>query len=273
MKKSPSISAIIIAKNEESMIANCIDTVAWCDEVLLINNNSTDGTTQLARNMGVRVVDFHSDSFAKIRTEALLKAKTDWIFYIDADERVTPKLSQEILVNIETAEVPVLKIKRKNMMYGKYFNHGGWQNDWIERVFLRSSLTGWKGVVHESPLYKGEVKKLHHELIHLTHRNTQSNFIKSAQWTKKEAKLLFKAKTKKVTLVTLFRKSTMEFLRRTIIFGARKDGMEGLIESLVQGMNKFLVYLQLWELQQKPSLEEKYTAEEKRIANLWKKTK
>lgn len=271
--KKPSISAIIIAKNEEDMLANCIDTLRWCDEIIVINNASVDQTAYLAEKMGARVVNFANENFAKLRTEGLLKAKTDWIFYVDADERVTPNLSQEILVNIETNEAPVLRIKRDNMLYGKYFKYGGWQNDWLERVFKRSEITGWRGEIHESPIFHGQVKSLHHSLIHLTHRNTQDNLIKSAQWTKQEAELLFKAKTEKVTLFTLFRKSIMEFLRRAFFKAGRKDGMEGLIEAMVQGMNRFLVYLQLWEMQQQPSLEEKYTQEEKRIAREWTKKK
>lgn len=266
----PTISALIIAKNEELMLANCLETLRWCDEVIVIDNNSHDNTVGIAKQWGAKVYTIASDDFSYSRNQALSKAKTDWVFYIDADERVTPRLSQEILVHIETHSAAVLRLKRQNMMYGAYFQHGGWQGDNLERAFLRKNLQKWTGKVHESPHYSGEVIDLHQELLHLTHRNTRDGLLKSADWTKIEANLLHESGVAPVSLFTLLRKSSMEFLRRAFFQGGYKDGMPGIVEALVQGMNRFLVYVQVWELQQQPSLEKKYIAEEKRIAELWK---
>lgn len=266
----PSISAIIIAKNEEKMIANCIETLKWCDEILVIDNGSEDTTAGVAENLGARVVGFASDNFSRLRNEGLKRAKTDWIFYVDADERVLPELSREILVHIETTQANAMKIKRNNIMYGQHLLHGGWENDTLVRVFRRSALEKWQGKVHESPVFEGEVIDLFSPLLHLTHRNTRDGLIKSSAWTEIEAELLFEAGAPAVTKIILIRKVVMEFVRRYIQWQGYQDGMVGFIESLIQAFNKLLIYVQLWELQQKPTLPEKYQTQELKIADQWR---
>jgi (heptosyl)LPS beta-1,4-glucosyltransferase len=269
----PTITAVIIAKNEETMIANCIETVRWCQEILVIDNGSTDTTAELAKSLGARIVSYKSNSFADLRNQALKYVKTDWLFYLDADERVTPRLQQEISVHMETKSSAALDMNRENVMYGKVFKHGGWQNDWVTRVFYRETFQGWQGEVHESAHFKGQAIQLHTPLVHLTHRNTLDGLVKTMNWTPIEAELMFKAGAESVKLSTLIRKSLMEVFRRAISRQGRLDGIEGWIEALVQGMNRFLVYVQLWEKQQQPNLKEKYSQKELEIANLWKAQK
>ena len=265
------ITAVIIAKNEEEMLAACLETLSWCDEILLIDCASTDKTTQVAEKYGARVIGFDHPSFAKIREKGLESVTTDYLFYVDADERVTPALAKEILVHLENEDCQVMQINRENICYGRKFNYGNWQNDQVIRVFQKTHLKGWQGEIHESPVYSGHVCELSHKLIHLTHRSTQENLIKSANWTIKEASLLAESsKTKKVTFLTILRKGFMEFYRRAFKFKGRKDGMAGLIEALVQGINRMLVYIQVWELQEKPSLADRYHKEEMQIKKLWK---
>jgi glycosyltransferase involved in cell wall biosynthesis len=269
----PSISAIIIAKNEELMIANCIEGLRWCDEIVVLDNGSIDRTNAIAEKLGAKIVSYSTRSLADLRNYAIKKAKGDWLFYIDADERVTPQLAKEIAVHAETNSANALTIYRQNLMYGKLFHHGGWQKEQVTRVFRTSALQGWQGDIHESPIFEGQATTLHSELLHLTHRNTRDGLLKSIDWTPIEARLLFEAKTPPVTLMTLLRKGGMEFLRRAILRQGWKDGMAGWIESLIQGINKILVYVQLWELQQQPTLEEIYQQKEREILQLWQKEK
>jgi (heptosyl)LPS beta-1,4-glucosyltransferase len=270
MEKKLSITAVIIAKNESAMISNCIDSLRWCDHILVIDNGSTDDTVTLAENAGARVINHKSDDFSQTRNVALKYVKTDWLLYVDADERVTPRLYQEIAVNIETNAADVLQFHRQNICYGSAFEHGGWQHDLVTRCFKRSALVEWTGSIHESPKYEGQVKLLHTPLIHFTHRSTQDNLRKSAEWTIKEAALLAAAKPEKITLMTLARKGLMEFFRRAVLQQGYKDGMPGLIEAVVQGMNRVMVYIQVWELTQVPTIEEKYQQKELEIASQWK---
>lgn len=270
MTKEMTISALIIAKNEASMIENCILSVKWCDEIIVIDDGSKDETREIAESLGALVISFKHDSFSRLREEALKRAKSAWVFYIDADERVTPTLAKEIKVMIETSNASVFRLQRENIYFGKRFTAGGWQDDWVERVFKKDALKGWFGEVHESPKYEGDVIDLKTKLIHFTHRDTVSGLLKTAAWTPIEAKELFKAGVGKVSLFTLFRKGFMEFFRRAVIKRGYKDGMPGLVEAVIQGINRILVYIQVWELEQKPSISEKYETKEAQIKDLWK---
>lgn len=264
-----SITAIIIAKNEESMIANCIEGLRWCDEILVIDNGSSDKTALVAEKLGARVIGFASNNFSKIRNEGLKRSKTDWLFYVDADERVTPDLSREIMVNIETGTGQALRLQRQNICYGFHLTKGGWNNDFVTRIFRKDALEKWTGEIHESAHFNGEEVTLKQPLVHLTHRSTRENLYKSAEWTGIEAKLLYQSGLKEVTLITLLRKGIMEFLRRAFFKKGRQDGMVGYVEALVQAMNRVMVYIQVWELQQKPSLEERYQKIEREISKKW----
>lgn len=272
MSTKSSITAIIVTKNEENMIVNCLETLRWCDEWLVIDSGSTDATIELAETAGARVINYSHPSMAKIRNEGLKRVKTDWLFYIDADERVTPTLAREIMVLIETQpQTAALRMARQNIQYGKVFEHGGWNQDAVTRIFRKNALEEWFGDIHESPRFNGELQELKTPLIHLTHRNTVDGLKKTTAWTPIEADLLFKARHPRVTLITILRKGVMEFLRRAFFKGGYKDGMEGMVEAVVQGINRMLVYIQLWERQRKPSLTDMYQRIEKDIAQSWQK--
>ena len=263
------ITAIIIAKNEEKVLLNCIKTLSWVDQILVLDSGSSDKTVKIAENAGAKVIHFDHSSFSRLRNEALKHVETDWLFYIDADERVTPTLAKEILVHLETSSAKALSMKRRNICYGKELLHGGWGTDQVTRVFEKRSIKQWEGKVHETPIFEGENVLLHTPLIHLTHRNTQLNLIKSANWTKIEAELLHKSGIKPVTFFTIMRKGVMEFFRRAILKQGYKDGLTGLVEALIQGINKILIYVQIWEMQQVPSLEDNYHRQEIDIMKLW----
>ncbi len=263
------LTAIILAKNEEQMLANCLETLKWVDKIIVVNDGSTDNTVEIAENFGAQVIHFEHSSFAKLRNQPLKQVETDWVMYIDPDERVTPTLAKEILVHIETGDHQAFILKRSNICYGHKFEHGGWENDEVTRVFQKKSLKEWQGKVHESPVYEGKTFTLATPLIHLTHRNTQDNLRKSAEWTKIEAELLAKADISTVNFFTLLRKGSMEFLRRAVFKKGYKDGLPGLIEALVQAMNKIMIYIQVWELQQNPSLEDQYRQQEIQIVKKW----
>lgn len=269
---NPSITAVIITKNEELMLANCIETLRWCQELLVIDTGSSDQTQAIAKRLGAKVVVTTEHSFAERRRLALDHVQTEWLFYIDADERVTPQLAKEILVQLETTTANALELHRQNMMYGKFFLSGGWGGEYVQRIFRRSGLAGWKGEIHESPVYAGELTRLHGSLFHLTHRNTVDGLRKTIAWTPIEAGQLYAAKAPPVTAWTLLRKTMMEFIRRAIIKRGYRDGLEGVIEAGIQAMNRFLVYVQLWELQQHPSLDAKYQQKELEFMNMWRKT-
>lgn len=264
-----SMTAIIIAKNEAEMIVNCIDTLTWCDEVLVVDSASSDDTAKLAENAGARVISYYHRSMAKSRNEAMKKIKTDWVIYVDADERLTPILAKEIMVQIETSTASALRMPRQNIHYGKIMSYGGWNEDYVTRVFKRAAFQEWYGDIHESPRYEGETITLASPLVHLTHRNTIDGLVKTISWTPIEAELLAKAQIAPVKIRTILRKGLMEFFRRGVLKQGYQDGIEGWLEAIVQGMNRMLVYIQVWEKQRKPSLESSYRQIETEISKMW----
>jgi glycosyltransferase involved in cell wall biosynthesis len=265
----PSITAVIIAKNEAEMIVNCIDTLRWCDDILVVDTLSTDNTPALAETAGARLVEFYHPSMAKMRNEALKRVKTDWVIYVDADERVTPTLAKEIMVQLETSDAVALHIQRQNIHYGKIFRHGGWQHDTVTRVFRKDAFQEWYGDIHESPRFTGNAVQLQSPLIHLTHRNTLDGLRKTISWTPIEAELLFASNLPPVKVRTILRKGIMEFIRRGILRKGYRDGIEGWIEAIIQGINRMLVYIQVWEMQRSPSLPETYHKIEQKVAAMW----
>lgn len=271
MTSKQTISALLIVKNEAEMIENCLRTLNWCDEIIVVDDNSEDETATIAQKYATKVVSFSSESFSQLREKALSLAQSDWVFYVDADERVTPQLAEEIQNQVQTQEATVYSVQRRNICYGTELTAGGWQDDWVERVFSKHNLKGWYGKVHESPKYTGQLSKLHNQLIHLTHRNTVSGLIKTSQWTPIEAHALYAANIPQVSFLTLLRKGFMEFFRRVIIKKGYRDGNPGLIEATVQAINKVLIYIQVWELQQNPSLSNQYAKHEQAIQDDWQK--
>jgi glycosyltransferase involved in cell wall biosynthesis len=266
----PSISALVIAKNESEMIGACLKTLSWCNEVLVLDSGSTDNTREIAETFGARVISFKHQSFSRLREEILKRAKSDWVIYVDADERVTPTLAKEVQVAMETTSAVALELARDNIHYGRLFKAGGWQNDVVTRVFKKSELQGWQGDIHESPVYKGSSFRLNTPLMHLTHRNVVDGLRKTSEWTPMEAAQLA-AEIPLVSFGTIARKGLMEFIRRAILKRGYQDGMPGLIESLTQAINRMLVYMQVWELQQKPPISKRYEAFEAEIEDQWDK--
>lgn len=266
------VSAVVITKNEEHMIANCLDTLSWCKEVIVVDNGSTDRTVELAKRQGATVVKMPDASLPELRNEGKKHATGEWILYVDADERVTPKSMKEMMRMIRDTDHNAYEIPRNNIQYGVWMQHGGWEQDNVVRLFRVSTLKKWEGDVHEHAEFEGEVGKLHEALVHLTHRNMVDGLKKSIEWTGIEAQLLFESNHPKMSFLRFMKIVHTEFIKRIVFKKGWKDGMPGIIEAMVQAMNRFIVYERLWELQQKPSLEEKYKKIEEGIAKLWKES-
>lgn len=241
------ISAVIISKNEEEMIADCLDSVKFCDEVLLIDNESSDRTVEIAEMMGAKIKKFPTDDFSKLRNFGLKNALGEYVLYVDSDERISDELKKNILKSMD-GRTSAFKIKRKNFYLG--------QNEWprieeIERLFLKSKLKGWRGKLHESPVYDGEVKTLDGFLLHFTHRNLTQMLRKTIEWSDIEAKNRFEAGHPKITWWRFPRVIAFAFINYYIVQKGYKVGTAGLIESTYQAFSAMITYAKLWELQNK----------------------
>lgn len=244
------ISAIIITKNSEKLIADCMDSVSFCDEIIVIDDNSTDKTSDLATHFGAKVYQFASKSFSEKRNFGLKKAKNKWIIYIDDDERISSELKKNILkiVSLPKTEFYSYKLQRKNFYLGK--------NEWpviekMERLFRKNELEKWVGDLHETPVFKGTAGELDGYLFHYTHQNLKRMVEKTIEWSGIEADLRFRNNHPQMTWWRFFRVMITGFYGSYIQQKGYKVGVAGLIESLYQSFSMFMTYARLWELQNK----------------------
>lgn len=241
------ITAIIITKNEEKMIGDCLKSLAFVDKIIVVDSNSDDRTRDIAKDYGAEIYSHNFTDFSDSRNFALSKVKTDWLIYIDADERINSDLQQEIIVSLLDTSVGAIGFLRRNYYFGKSWPY-------LEekiRLFPKKNLIRWEGELHESPKYLGRLKMIKGELLHYTHRNIEDMLNKTIEWSKVEAKLRFKENHSKITWWRLIRVYVTGFWESYVKQKGYKVGSVGLIESLYQGFSMFITYTKLWEMQNK----------------------
>ncbi len=251
--KNNKLSVIIIARNEEQMIGDCLKSVRQlADEIILVDSGSTDKTVDIAKEYGAKIINLPSEKleFAKWRNAGLKEAKGIWVFYLDADERVTPELHKEIKESINK-HLTAYKIPRRNFYLGKEMHYGGAWPDYVKRLFLKEKLKRWVGELHEDPVFEGEMGKLKNPIVHIAHRDLSSMVEKTREWSKIEAELLYKSGHPPVTWWRILRIMLDEFWLRGVKLQGWRDGTVGWIEIIFQMFSRFVTYGRLWELQQK----------------------
>ena len=246
------ISAVILAKNEEEMIKDCLHSVSFCDEIIVIDSGSDDKTVAIARENKAKIVVDRSDNFAQKRNLGLKHVTSDWVLYIDADERIDDQLREEIQKVVFTgSDSGSFEVTRKNF----YLGNNEWKHtEKILRVFNKSSLIEWKGELHESPVVKGEKGILDGFLNHYTHRTLSSMLAKTIKWSDTEAQLRYKNNHPRMTWWRFPRVILQAFYQSYIVQQGYKVGTVGVVESLYQSFSMFVTYAKLWELQQKKEL-------------------
>lgn len=242
------ISAVIIAKNEEKMISECLESLSFCDEIIVIDNNSTDKTVEIAEQFKAKIYKEASSDFSVLRNFGLKNAQNDWVLYIDADERVDQSLKEAIKKVIGTNEFGSYKVYRKNFYLGI--------NEWphiekIIRLFNKENISQWYGQIHESPKVSGQTGILDGFLLHFTHRDLESMVIKTIGWSQTEAILRFNANHPKITWWRIPRVMLTAFISSYIFQKGYKAKTAGLIESIFQAFSIFITYAKLWEIQNK----------------------
>ena len=213
------------------------------------SSNSTDKTVEIAKKLGAEVILDDSKNFSKQREAGLKSATSSYIFYLDADERVTPELKEEIeTVLKDDLDVGAYEIPRQNYYFGKY----PWPYiAYFVRLFKKESLKGWKGQIHESPLYDGETLRLKGLISHYTHNDLTSMTDKTINWSDTEARIRKEANHPKMSWWRFPRVMITTFLNYYVRQKGYKLGTVGLIESVFQSYSTFITYAKLWELQNK----------------------
>lgn len=241
-----SISAVILTKNEETNIEDCIKSILFCNEILIIDDNSTDKTITLAKKLGAKVVSHSLDNdFSAQRNFALKHAKNNWVFFIDADERVTEKLKKEILnINLEDKSIDGYKFKRHDYLWGKQLSHGEIGELRFLRLFKKNG-GAWTGKVHESFNLSTKIKTLKNPIIHFPHP-TVTDFLNAINiYSNIRAQELYSKKVS-VSFFDIIFYPVGKFLKNYFLKKGFLDGTPGFILAMMMSFHSFLVRSKLW---------------------------
>lgn len=250
---------------EETYIEACLKTVSWADEIVVIDNGANAKTLATVKKYTDKIYKSDSNDFAVRHNLGTQKATGDWLLYIDADERVSLDLRDEIQKELASPAAAAYKLRRVNYFLGKEVRFGDRYPDYVTRLFKKDKLLGWEGQIHESSKVDGPIKKLAAPLYHLTHRDIFYMMAKTANFSEHEAKLRLVAGHPSVVGWRLLRVLATELWTRLVRYQGLRGGTEGWIDSIFQAFSLFIVYVRLWELQRQPPLPKTYQEIDKKI--------
>ncbi len=252
------LTAIIPTGNEEHNIEEAIKSVAFADEIMVVDSYSTDRTVEIAKKYTDFVVQREYENPSSQKNWAIPQANNEWILLIDADERVTPELQKEVQEILKNGtDKSAFWIGRLNHYMGKKVHYSGWQSDAVIRLFKRDECKYDNKYVHEEIETEGKVGRLKNKLEHYTYNGLAHTLAKSDRYTTWGAYDREK-KVKKVTLFHLGVKPTARFFRHYILRGGILDGKVGFIISAMSAYNVFIRNLKLWRIKNGEELKKDY---------------
>lgn len=245
------LSVIIITKNEQDVIEECIKSVkSVADEIIVVDDYSDDDTASIAQKCGAKVVQNKFVDFSKQRNFGISLVKNNWVLYLDSDERLTPEFITELksIIGREKLKSDVISgyfIRRKTYYLGRDWGF----SDRVQRLFYKPNFVEWKGLLHETPYIKGEFSEISSPILHFTHRSLSQMIKKTNNWSEYEAQLRLKANHPKMNVFRFFRIIITGFAGSYFKEKGYKNGTEGLIEAIYQSFSMFITYAKLWEKQ------------------------
>ncbi|MBN8595311.1 MAG: glycosyltransferase family 2 protein [Anaerolineae bacterium] len=241
------LTAIILTYNEAAHIMDCIESVRFADDVLIFDSFSKDNTLDLAQKAGARVLQHTFKNYADQRNTALatVTGSTDWVLFVDADERVTPALAAEINTVLGKSEYAGWRIPRHNYIFGKLTRGAGWFPDYQTRLLrVGKSRYDPERQVHELVLLEGELGTLKEPFIHYNYQNVTQFHAKQRRYSDYDARILFESgiRPKPQNYVL---QPWRQFWWRFWTLQGYQDGLHGLHLSLLLGWYEFRKYLRL----------------------------
>jgi glycosyltransferase involved in cell wall biosynthesis len=248
------VTGVVLTKNEEKNIERCLESLSWCDEIIVIDDYSTDKTKELAEKRGAVAIKRRlGNNFAAQRNFALKKAKNDWVLFVDADEIVSPSLSQEIVRRLKTTTCNGFLIPRQEVFIGRKLNCAdkpSWDWSFGHNKLLRlgkKSKGIWKGKVHEVWEIDGEIGVLKTKLIHYSYPSISAGLKKINKYSSLRAKELHDQK-KNTNLAKILIYPVGKFLKDFFWQGGYKDKTAGFIYCLLFAFLAFLTQAKLWQI-------------------------
>ncbi|WP_447786806.1 glycosyltransferase family 2 protein [Stenotrophomonas bentonitica] len=247
----PRISACIIAFNEADRIGDCLASLAFCDEVIVVDSYSTDATVAIATAAGARVLQRPFDGFRSQKAFCVAQAAHDWVLCLDADERISDDLRAAILAAqaVGFTGHHGYRFARLSEYFGKFLRHGNAYPDRVLRLFDRRH-GGWRGKreIHEAASVDGSVGTLRGDLIHYPYRSLEQQLAKTQRYARMMAEHEF-ARGKRATLAKLVLAPAWRFWRGLLLRGGFRDGWHGLVYAYVRANYVRQKTIMLWMLQ------------------------
>lgn len=242
----PRLSVIVIAKNEAANIGACLDSVAFADErIVVVDGGSTDGTAEIAAGRGARVIERAFDGFGAQKNFALSQATGDWVFSIDADERVTPALAAEIAQAMNEAKADGYQMPRLSSFCGREMRHSGWYPDYVLRLFRRGKARFSDDHVHERVICDGPVARLKNDLLHAPVLRLEDALSRMDRYSTANAAMTV-ARGKRVSFSSGITHGLWSFFRTYILRGGFLDGREGFLLAVANAEGTYYRYMKAW---------------------------
>lgn len=252
--KAP-LTVVVIAKNEEKRLTECLQSVSWAEEILVIDDDSTDGTVELAKSLGAKVHRRTMDIEGRQRNFGFELAAQPWILTLDADERVTPELAEEIQkaisIHQDDQEVAGFALPIKTFIGTRWVKGAGYYPARKTRMFRKGRFKYEEARVHPRALYEGKIVELNGDVLHYSctslaeflHKFNRETGLEAEKWV---------IDGRKVSLAKSLRKTVDRFLKNYFLKDGWRDGYLGYAMSVFHGLYQFLAYAKYWEIKQSP---------------------
>ena len=246
----PTLAAVIITYNEEANLADCLESLlGTVDQIVVLDSGSTDATLAIANRFGATVaVSDVWHGFGDQKNRALAMASTDWVLSIDADERLTPALAQEIrLVINQPLAVTCFSLPRSSWYCGRFIRHSGWSPDYVDRLFQNGKARFSDDLVHERLLHQSPVCRLQNPLLHYSFRNFSQVLQKLDRYSTASATQAY-ARGKRASIFSAVGHGTWAFFRTYVLKVGFLDGAQGLALAISNAEVSYYKYLKIWHL-------------------------
>ncbi|MCS6772108.1 MAG: glycosyltransferase family 2 protein [Kiritimatiellae bacterium] len=250
MKTRPKISACVTTFNEERNIRRCLESVRWCDEIVVVDSFSSDRTVEICREYTPRVYQHPWQGYIGQKNYIRRLASHEWILFIDADEEVSPELREEIERELASNDGRIAGYRFPRMVnyLGKWIRHGEWYPDYKLRLFLRERGRSGGTEPHDQVFVDGEVKTLKSPLYHYTYDDIHDHLETMNRFSSITAREKFKIHARFRWRDFLLR-PPLRFLKAYIFRGGFLDGRRGFLIAVISAFGVCMKYAKLWELE------------------------
>jgi glycosyltransferase involved in cell wall biosynthesis len=240
------LAAAVITRNEGRNIRACLEGLRFCDEIVVVDSGSADGTREAAREFTPRVFERPFDNFADQKNHAVSLAEADWVLSVDADERVPAELAREVREAVGRPGASAYRIPRRSVVFGRRLRFGAGAGDAPIRLFRKDAAV-YRGAVHEVPEVRGAVGRLRHALLHHSTPDASTYMRKLNHYTALEARL-FQERGARFHFRDVWLRPFGRFIQQAFVRGGVLDGRTGLVFALLGAYYECIRHLKFWEM-------------------------